>query len=122
MKYLWRIEPDVLFSGDISQARDAISADLARPRPASHLPGTCRAQLLVRARRRDVDVLLPFAMSKATAERGGYPQFHKNDRLLDGLKARAAAPRPCVAPPPQTAARAIAWRRGECVRLPGSPP
>ncbi len=28
VKYLWRIEPDVLFSGDISQARDAISADL----------------------------------------------------------------------------------------------
>ena len=34
VKYLWRIEPDVLFSGDISQARDVQSRPISAAIPA----------------------------------------------------------------------------------------
>ena len=84
VKYLWRIEPDVLFSGDISQARDTISDDLRTARcviPARSLRrgiadpvaisarsrrdlGVDAAQMLARSWHKEADVLLPFAMSK----------------------------------------------------------
>ena len=35
VRFFWRIEPDVLYSGDISQARDTISADLRAARYAT---------------------------------------------------------------------------------------
>ena len=89
VKYLWRIEPDVLFSGDISQARDAQSRPISTARSRRDL-GARDSQMLARSWHTEVDVLLPFAMSKATAEKDGYPQFHKNDALLDSLNVSQA--------------------------------
>ncbi len=41
--------------------------------------------MLARSWPKEADVLLPFAMSKATAEGFGYPHFKKNRALLDSI-------------------------------------